>query len=308
MITQFLTVGQQVFILFSIILVGVILGKTHLMNEHVSMGLSNLMIYVVSPCALVVAFQRPLKESTFFSFCMALLASTLIQIAFILVTRLLLRDRDPQRQRILQFGTVFSNSGYMGYPLQVALLGTIGMFYGSAFVIPFTVLTWTYGIYLITGDRSKLSFKKLLLNPGMISVFIAMALYLLRISLPPLLLSPVNYIAQLNTSVPMLIIGYQLSQADVRKVLKCRTAWFSALLRLLILPTLALLICLAMHIDGTVLIALTIAASAPPAAILVMFSEKFGQDARFSSSLVSIQTVFSILTMPVIVGIAQYLA
>ncbi len=308
MIAQFLTVGQQVFILFTIILVGLGLGKTSLMNERVSTGLSNLMMYVVSPCALVVAFQRPLEHETFRAFCIAMLASTLIQGVSIVVTRLVLHDKDPKRERALQFGTIFSNSGFMAYPLQTALLGTIGMFYGSAFVIPFTIITWTYGIYLITGDRKALSVKNLLLNPGMISVVIAMALYLLGITLPPILFSPVNYLAQLNTAVPMLIIGYQLSQSNVKDVFKSGTAWFSAAMRLLVLPALALLICLAMHIDGTVLIALTIAASAPPAAILVMFSEKFGQDAHFASSLVSVQTVFSVLTMPVIVGIAQYVA
>ncbi|NLU24237.1 MAG: AEC family transporter [Clostridiales bacterium] len=308
MIAHFLTVGQQVLILFSVMLVGVLLGKVHLLSEKASAGLSNLMMYVVSPCALIVAFQRPLEPDTFHSFITALMVATLTQLASIVVVRLVLHDSDIAKERIAQFSANFSNCGFMAYPLQTALLGSIGMFYGSAYVLPFTVLTWTYGVYLLTGDKRKLSVRALLLNPGIISVVVAMMLYLLKITLPQILAAPVGYLADLNTAVPMLIVGFQLSQANVTDVFKHGSAWVSAVLRLLILPTLTLLVCLALHLHGDVLIALTIAASAPAAAASVMFAEKFGLDSRYASSMVSVQTVFSILTMPFIVGIAQYLA
>ena len=52
---------------------------------------------------------------------------------------------------------------------------------------------------------------------------------------------------------------------------------------------------------------LLIAASAPPAALLSMFSAKFGCDTALSSSVVSVQTAFSALTMPIMVGLANAL-
>ena len=50
-----------------------------------------------------------------------------------------------------------------------------------------------------------------------------------------------------------------------------------------------------------------IAASTPPAALLSMFAQKFGGDTKLASSVVSVYTAFSVLTIPPVVGLAQYL-
>ena len=58
MIASFLTVGQQVLILFALMAVGFALGKTGRMDDKSSLTLTNLVIYAVSPAMMVVAFQR----------------------------------------------------------------------------------------------------------------------------------------------------------------------------------------------------------------------------------------------------------
>ena len=51
-----------------------------------------------------------------------------------------------------------------------------------------------------------------------------------------------------------------------------------------------------------------IAVCAPTAALTTMFADKFGQDTEVSVGLVSVSTLFSIVTMPLIVGLTQTLA
>lgn len=308
MIEHFLTVGQQVVVLFILLAVGYVLGRLKMINAAVSKGLTNLVIYIVSPCALIVAFQRPMEPESLHGLLMALLSAVVIHLVWIALSQLLLRGGNVPRVRMLRFSTVYTNSGFMGYPLQLALLGTIGMFYGSAYVAVFTFIAWTYGIYQITGDRSKLAWKPLLCNPGVISIILSLALYLLRITLPDLLLTPVTDLANLNTPVPMLIVGYQLSQAHPAEVLHSGKAWLAAGLRLIVFPLVALGICLALRLDGPVMVAMIIAASAPPAALMTMFSERFELDAQYASSVVSIFTAFSVVSMPLLVGLAQALA
>lgn len=188
-----------------------------------------------------------------------------------------------------------------------ALLGSIGVFYGSAYVIVFTILSWTWGVYVITGDRSQLRLKPLLLNPGVISVVLAMALYLGQVTVPEPLMVPINYLADLNTPLPMLVVGYQLSHANFKAALQGISSWVTLVLRLLVLPLTSLGICLALNVSHDLTLVLLIAASAPPAALLSMFAARFGKDTALTSSLVSVQTAISALTMPVLVGLAEVL-
>lgn len=307
MILAFLTVGKQVLILFLLMVVGFVLGKAKIITEQGSVGMSNVVMYTAIPAMLIVAFQRELVPSDLGSFGVALLLSLAIHAIGILLSYLLIRDADVKRTPTLRFAATFSNCGFMGYPLMTALLGTIGVFYGSAYVVVFNILSWTWGVYLMTGDRKKLSLRPILLNPGVLGVIVAMALYLLRITLPEIVLTPITYISQLNTPVPMLILGYQLSHADFRTAFRGVSAWITLVLRLVLLPLLSIGLCLVLHVNSAVSLALIIAAATPPAALLSLFSAKYGTDSALASSVVSVQTALSVLTMPVLVGLGQYL-
>lgn len=189
-----------------------------------------------------------------------------------------------------------------------SLIGTIGVFYGSAYNVIFTFLSWTYGIYAITGDKTQLKLRPLLLNPGVISIVLALALYLLEITLPDIIMTPATYLSALNTPLPMVVVGSQLSHADFRAALKGASSWITMLLRLVAFPLLSLGICLALGLNSDLTMVLVIAASAPAAALLSMFASKFELDTELASSMVSVQTAFSALTMPLVVSLVDYLA
>lgn len=207
MIESFLSVGTQVLILFLMIGTGFVLGKLHLITHKGAVSMSNLLMYVVSPCILIVVFQRPLETETFHNFWVALLAALVIHGINILVSELVIRDRDPMRKSFFRFSAIFSNCGFMAVPLQTAILGSLGVFYGSAYLLVFTVLTWTLGIQLVKGGKMAFSWRTLLMNPGVIGVAIAMVLYLLQITLPEIILSPITYLSDMNTPLPMVVIG-----------------------------------------------------------------------------------------------------
>ena len=260
MLQSFLTVGQQILTLYLLLVVGFVLGKVKLLDDRASVALSSLVMYVVSPCMMVVAFQRPLEHTALHNFGVVTGVSAVLHVVFIAAAMLLIHDRDRERQNCLRFAAVFSNCGFMGYPLMAALLGSIGVFYGSAYVIVFTILSWTWGVYVITGDRSQLRLKPLL-NPGVISVVLAMALYLGQVTVPEPLMVPINYLADLNTPLPMLVVGYQLSHANFKAALQGISSWVTLVLRLLVLPLASLGICLALNVSHDLTLVLLIAAN-----------------------------------------------
>ena len=306
MLLSFLTVGQQVLILFVLMAVGYILGKIKFLDDHGSLAITNLVMYVVSPAMMVVAFQRERSGEGLHNFLASMLLAVVIHGIGILLSCLLIRGSDMYG-RVLRFGTVFSNCGFMGYPLMTALMGSVGLFYGSAYVVVFNVLSWSVGIYLLTGDVGKLRLKPIFLNPGVISVAVAMALYLLSVRLPELVMTPLNYLANMNTPLPTIIVGYQLSHADFRTALNTGRSWIALGLRLAVIPLLTIALCCGLRVDGNVALALVIASSTPPAALMSMFAQKFGADTKAASSVVSVYTAISVLTIPPVVGLAQYL-
>ena len=308
MIESFLTVGRQIITLYLLMAVGYVLGKLKLIDDHGAASMSTLVMYIVSPCMLLLAFQRPIEQDTLHNFYVVVAVSLLLHVAFIVLSRLMIHDTDRHRRNLLLFAAVFSNCGFMGYPVMTSLIGTIGVFYGSAYNVIFTVLSWTYGIYAITGDKTQLKLRPLLLNPGVISIVLAMALFLLQITLPEIVMVPITYLSDLNTPLPMVVVGYQLSHADFRAALQGINSWISMLLRLVAFPLLSLGVCLALGLDSRLTVITVIAASAPPAALMSMFSAKFKLDTALASSMVSVQTAFSALTMPLMVSLASYLA
>ena len=54
MIESFLTVGRQIITLYLLMAVGYVLGKLKLIDDHGAASMSTLVMYIVSPCMLLV--------------------------------------------------------------------------------------------------------------------------------------------------------------------------------------------------------------------------------------------------------------
>ncbi len=306
MLDNLLTVAIQVLILFILMLVGYVLGKGKLLKQDAITGITNLILYVATPAAVLQSFtseaRTPEKtKNLLFLF----LGSVLIHALAILLSKFLTKNKEADRTRIMRFAVIFSNCGYMSFPLQKAILGDIGVFYGAMFVAVFNIILWTYGAYLMSGDKKSIEPKNVLLNPTVIAVVLSVILYAANIKLPSFLSGAVTHLGNLNTPLPMIVIGYNLSTFSIAKIFTDKNVYWPTALRLILIPAVSLLVMLLLGIRGIPLIACTVAASAPIAAVSVMFANKFGGDAALGSKMVSLSTLLSILTMPVFVALAQ---
>lgn len=308
MLQNFLTVGQQVLIIFILIAVGVICGKTKLIKEEGAQCLTSIVLYAVTPCLMVEAFQREFDPSMLLNLAIVALAAFGVHIISIIIARLLVHDKDKSRQTVLRFAVVFSNCGFMCLPLEEALLGSEGVFYGGAFVAVFNIMVWSYGLVMMSGDKKQLSIKRLVLNPGITGVLIGLIFFLLSIKLPDIVMAPISFLSDLNTPLPMLVIGYYLYKSSIREALCDKKAYVAIALRLIAIPIISLAVLYLCGIRGTILLSTVIAASAPVAATTTMFATKFNKSIPVSVNLVSLSTIFSIATMSAIVGFAQTIA
>ncbi|MBR5505874.1 MAG: AEC family transporter [Clostridia bacterium] len=302
MLENILTVGNYVLILFILIGVGFVCNKTKILTSSSLKEMTNLVLYIVTPCVIINSYQREFDKNMLRGLLITLAAALLSFAINILLTHLLVKDKDKRREKTLRFGAVFSNCGYMSLPLQEAMLGEIGVFYGATYIAVFQIMLWTYGVILMSGSIKSISLKKIIINPGVLSTALGIVLYVFSISIPFTVLEPIKYLGSLNTPVPMVIVGYYLAQASLR--LKGVSAYVSLVLRLIASPLIMIAILLCFGISGDIAIACTIAASAPVAAATTMFSEKFDGDTTLSATFVSITTILSIITMPLVVAVA----
>lgn len=305
MFENFIMIAQQVLVLFVLIAVGFVCGKKGIINDTSSKAITDIVLYVVTPCVMITAFQRDFSFELLGSVILAAVCAALIMGGSILVAKLLFHDKNESRKKVLQFAVIFSNCGFMSLPLQKAIIGDNGWFYGSIFVAVFNLFVWTYGLVNMSGDKKQLSVKKLAFNPGIVGVVIAVTLFICGITLPYIISQPVAYLSDLNTPLPMLIIGYHLSKADFRKAFTDKGAYIAMGARLVLIPIAITLIMSLLNLDKDMIIAFIIASSAPTAATTTMFASKFGRDVELSVSTVASSTLVSIATMPLVVAFAQ---
>ena len=304
---NFLTVGQQVLILFILILAGYVLGKKKIIGEEAGKALSNIALLLSTPCVIALSFEREFTPAVLREFGLAIVVAIAVHIVAIVIAQVLYR-KSSSRDRVLRAAAVLSNAGFMGLPLQQAVLGDEGVFYGAAYVTVFTLTLWSYGLITMDSTSRRLSAKKLLINPGVIGLLGGMVVLLLPFDLPELIRAPISHLAALNTPVPMLFIGYGLSKVPLAKALRNKSYYTACAVRLLLVPTVAIGILYLLGVRGTMLCSIAIAGSAPIAAAVSMFAERFNQDTDTSVNLVALSTVFSVITMPVLVALVQSIA
>ncbi len=302
-----MTVGTQVLVLFVLIGVGVVCTKTKLLSAAGVRCMADVVLYFATPCVIIRSFQRPLTPSLMKDLGIAALAAVGVHLLGIALAHLCCHDKDESRRCVLRFGVVFSNAGYMAIPLQQAILGDDGVFFGAVFVAIFNIVLWTYGVGIMSGGVKALSLRKVLLSPGLLGVVFGLFFLLCGITLPTVIASPISHLANLNTPLPMLIIGYYLAGADIKEALRDRFAYLSIALRLLAIPLITLGTLWLCGVRGTVLVSAVIGASAPVATATTMFSAKFERSPTLSVNLVVVSTLLSAVTMPLIVGLANAL-
>ena len=322
MIGNFLVVAQQVAILFVLMGFGAIMRRAGFFKENAIDGIVNILILVVTPCLIIDVFQRPFDPSMLKGLGIAFAAAVLIHAVLIILSRFAVRHGDGNVRRPLLLAAVFSNAGFMGLPLEQAVLGDGGVFYGVVYVVVFNLFMWSWGLRTMMNyelritnegwEHSKLAirnsqFLKMIVNPGTVGLVLGAPFFFLSVKLPAVIGVPVHHMANLNTPLAMIVIGYGLMGARFGKVVRMGALYGATVVRLLVCPLLAIaaLYPFRQTLDRNMMLATVIAASAPVAAMVAMFAAKYNRDMDVSVAVVSGTTLLSILTMPVVIAFAM---
>lgn len=303
-----ITVLSQVSVMFVLMLVGVIAYKFKLINTEGSNQMTGLLLYIVSPLVVINAFQTPfeprLAKNLLIAFALGI-ASHLIGMA---IAYLFIRTKNnTERAPIERFSIIYSNCGFMALPLVQALFGNEGVFYASAYMTIFNLLSWTHGYMTLSGKTDKQAVKKALFSPVVISVAIGVILFFAQIKLPSVLASSVAFVASLNTPVAMIVTGVSLAQSNILKAFKTLRCYYVILLMNLVVPLVAMLIYLFLPVEQNLILVNLVSTACPCAVTTLLFSTRFGRDVPYATSLLTLANVSCIITIPFIVFLYQLL-
>lgn len=297
--------ATQVSILYIMIAIGFVCDKAKLFTEKAARMLVDFLLYIVVPCMLVRSFTKiELTRHNLLMFLLSLLLAFTTHFIAIALNLPFFRKKNDENP-IYKYASIYGNVGFMALPLASEILGDEGVFYCANGVIAFNIITFIHGIKIMNRDGFKLNFKNLVLNPGIISVIIGLPLFLLQVKLPVLIEQPMSYLAELNTPLAMLIFGTYLANTDLKTMFTDKKIYLAAFLKLLAMPLLCLGIYHICGVSGTLLVACAITACVPSANNTFMFASKYGRDTGLASKTVALVSLFSIITMPVVIAIAQ---
>ena len=301
-----LIVIQQIIIIFVLIAVGFLAAKFGILREEGARQITDLLLIIVIPCVIIMAFQASFERSLIKNLLIAALLAALTHAAGILISKLIFKSEAPDRRMMLAYSTVFYNAGFFSLPLLRALLGETGVLYGSVFVAVFNLFAWTYGIRLMNGGNGASKWKTFL-NPGIISLLIALVLVLLNIRLPEIVQTTLRYITGLHTPLAMIIIGCQFYLMWRNFNLRDLALWKTVLARNILVPLLMLALIFYLAQDKTLFFASVITASAPTATNTILFATKYRQDVNTAVQTVILTTLLTIISIPLIMALAMLL-
>ena len=294
---------QQVVIMFLLMLIGVLLFRFKKLSVQGSKELGHVLVYVIMPGVVINAYMTEFSVERLKGLLMAFVFSALALILAMAISAAVFK-----KHPIENFGTAFSNAGFMGIPIVQAVLGTEAVFYVSAFVALLNLLQWTYGVFVITKDRRQISAKKILTNPVLISMIVGIILFLIPVEIPHVISGTVSLVAGMNAPVAMISLGTYLAQTQLKQLFCDKTAWASTFVRLLIIPalTFALLSLVPQNYDMLKL-AILIVAATPVGSNVAIFAQIHNKDYTQAVKSVCLSTVCSLISIPLVMLAAQML-
>lgn len=298
-------VFHQVVLMFCLIGIGVFLAKKRMVSMEAARSFSSILLKVISPCLLINAYRQERTPERTAGLLLAFAISLAFHVIAIVVSRVFIRKDPEGRHRLERMGAVYSNCGFMAFPVLQALMGSEGVFYATAFVGVFNVVLWIEGITTLIPDM-KLSLKKCIVNPGCIAVIIGMITYFFQIPYPSFVGETIEYMASMNTPLSMIITGIFLAQVAPAAIVKDWRIWRCMVLRTLAAPGIFLLLeaALGVHqwfpIAEMACIVTTLCAACPAAASIILLPAAFGseEDGERGAQIMAFTTLVSVVTLP----------
>jgi len=295
--------------LFMMLLAGYAARKAGVIDQYVTKGLSSLLMKLTLPALIFTSMQREfspelLRDSILIT-ALSLGVYGLYFVFAIIIGRVI--GGGGKDTGVYQFAVLFSNVGFMGFPVLSSVFGSESIFYAAMFNIPFHFFVFTLGVYLMTRghmEDAKFDFK-LFLSPGIVMTVAGFIFFVFSIKLPAVVFDPLKLIGEITIPLSMITVGSMLTEIHHKELLAGWRVYFISFIRLAVLPAVVFLF-VRLFTENPMLISVPVVIAAMPVAVNApLLAQEYNGNALLASRLLFISTLLSLFTLPLVLMVLR---
>lgn len=236
----------------------------------------------------------PPKE-LWFAFFVFVLLFVLLYACATIVARFDAKETAPQT--VLLLATV--NTLFVGIPVVQVLCGSEAVFYLGLSCIPFNVILYTYGIWLLKKGHGEKGVRwKDMLTAPLVAAVISLLIFVFNIRLPRVITELFSTVSGGTVPVSMLVIGATLGSVSLKDAFCNKKLYLLSLIRLIVMPVAVYFLFRLFVSNQVVLLCTVVIAACPAATLCTPVSMQCGYDPRYTSEGIMLTTALSMITLP----------
>lgn len=283
--------------MFLLVGIGFLIRKIGIVNTEGRKNMIDLCIYLTLPFNVLHSFLREWDWNLFISCGIILLLSAGYNAISVLFSAVFYKKADPKKQKPLKYGTIVSNSGFLGNPVVEGIYGTNGLLYASLFMLPVRIVMWSIGVSVFMKDRKENLLKKILTHPCIVAIYVGVIIMISGIQFPTFVENTITGISNCNTPLSMMLVGMMLAEVQPKGLID-KTMVFYTAVRLVIIPAVVFVITAFLPIDSMLRGITVILAGMPAPITTALLSAKYGGDEEYATGMIFLTTILSLVTLP----------
>lgn len=288
--------------LFTIVILGYAACKLGYMGDKFDKKLSSIVVDITCPLLVlssVMGDEMPDRSLILPLVGVGFLTYIILLVFGFWVPRFISKNHDDQG--MIGFSLMFSNVGFIGYPIVASIFGSKAVFYAALLNVPNTFFIFTAGVMLVKGEYSIRQFNpKVLLSPALIGAFIAALLVAFGVHTPEMIARPITMVGNITVPAALMIIGSSMARLPLREIIGSGKVYATSFLRLVIVPLSVYFLFRLCGVNTLINNINTVVIAMPVASFGTMFCMKYGRNPSLMTEATFITTLFSIITIPLI--------
>ena len=301
---------QKLLVLFGFMFIGYFCYKKKWITDETGNQISGLVLNIFNPALIISSVIGSSKNGSLQMVFINLILAIILFAVLILISPIFVRILGVKKEHrnIYAIMLIFSNLGFMGIPIIEELYGKGAIFYVAMYSFVYSIIFYTYGIYLFekeralqTGQKAKIAFKwKKMINPGIVASVIALVIFLANIKVPTAAVSFVDYLG--NTAIPlsMIMTGVSLAKIPLLDVFKDKKMYLFTFLKMLVMPVVAAILIHKFPLNATLSGIMVLMFGMPNGSMAVMMAIDYNLDSSICSRGIVLTTLLSIITLPIV--------
>lgn len=298
---------EQMVVLFILMGIGYLCYKKGIINDEAGKKLSAIVVNIANPALVLTGClgedKIQGKELLTTVFIIVVMYLALLLIAQILPKLLRVEKESRGTYKAM---TIFSNIGFMGFPVVAALYGNSALLYAALFTIPYNILIYTYGVSSMRSPEAaseSRGFRFLLgriLNVGVIACIVTIIIYVFAIPVPGMLADTITHLSNLTAPLSMMVIGASLAAIDLKKLFMDGRLLVFSVVKLLVIPVVGMLIINRFVSNEVICGVCMVMLATPVGSMTAMLAQQYDGDYEMASKGVALTTILSVVTIPLV--------